>query len=331
MKVPWWVWLTVLAGILTIFVVSLILGREADVMSVSEAARWVGGYVALAVLFGVGIWIFAGGTYAGQFFAGYVTEYALSVDNLFVFVILLTAFQVPRALQGRVVLIGIMIALVLRGGLIAVGAALVASFSWVFYLFGAFLLLTAVNLIRERHDEAETPETPRIVAVLNRVLPMAAEYDGTRLRVRRDGKRLFTPMFAVIIALGITDLVFALDSIPAIFGLTKEPFLVFTANAFALLGLSELYFLLGALLQKLVYLSKGLAIILAFIGAKLVMEALADNELPFVNGGEPVQWAPHISPGMSLAVVGSILAVTVAASLLKNRRDARATAAVRPT
>ncbi len=331
MKVPWWVWLTVLAGILTIFVVSLIFGRKAHVISVSEAARWVGGYVALAVLFGVGIWIFAGGTYAGQFFAGYVTEYALSVDNLFVFVILLTAFQVPRALQGRVVLIGIMIALVLRGGLIAVGAALVASFSWVFYLFGAFLLLTAVNLIRERHDEAETPETPRIVAVLNRVLPMAAEYDGTRLRVRRDGKRLFTPMFAVIIALGITDLVFALDSIPAIFGLTKEPFLVFTANAFALLGLSELYFLLGALLQKLVYLSKGLAIILAFIGAKLVMEALADNELPFVNGGEPVQWAPHISPGMSLAVVGSILAVTVAASLLKNRRDARATAAVRPT
>jgi tellurite resistance protein TerC len=319
-SIPFWVWATVIAAIAVIFVFSLVVGRKAHVISVGEAGRWVGFYVALATLFGIGIWFFAGGDYAGQFFAGYVTEYALSVDNLFVFVILLTAFKVPRELQGRVVLIGIMIALVLRGGLIAAGAVLVAEFSWVFYLFGAFLVLTAVKLARgSEHDEAA--EVPKIVGFLNRFLPMTHEYNGTKLRVHEGAKRLFTPLFAVIIALGVTDLVFALDSIPAIFGLTKEPFLVFTANAFALLGLSELFFLLGALLQKLVYLSKGLALILGFIGVKLVFEALADNTLPFINGGDPVGWAPHISPGLSLAVVGSILAVTVVASLVRNSRE----------
>lgn len=324
MNVPFWVWLAVILGLVAIFTVSLIFGRKAHIITPGEAAKWVVAYVSLAVLFGIGIWITAGGTYAGQFFAGFVTEYALSVDNLFVFVILLTAFQVPRELQGRVVLIGIMIALVLRAGLIAVGAALVAEFSWVFYLFGAFLVFTAVKLAKERHEEDELPEEPKTVAVLRRVLPMSHRYDGTKLRVVENGKRLFTPMFAVILALGVTDLMFALDSIPAIFGLTKEPFLVFTANAFALLGLSELYFLLGALLQKLVYLTKGLSLILGFIGVKLILEAMADNELRFINGGEPVSWAPHISPGASLAVVGSILAVTIVLSLLKTRRDAAA-------
>ena len=320
MNIPFWVWATVIVAIAVIFVFSLVVGRKAHVITVKEASKWVGFYIGLATIFGIGIWLFAGGDYAGQFFAGYVTEYALSVDNLFVFVILLTAFKVPKELQGRVVLIGIMIALVLRGGLIAAGAVLVAEFSWVFYLFGAFLVITAVKLARgSEHDD--TVEMPKIVGLLNRFLPMTHEYNGTKLRVQEGAKRLFTPLFAVIIALGFTDLVFALDSIPAIFGLTKEPFLVFTANAFALLGLSELFFLLGALLQKLVYLSKGLALILAFIGVKLVFEALADNTLPFINGGEHIGWAPHISPGLSLAVVGSILAVTVVASLWRNSRD----------
>jgi TerC family integral membrane protein len=326
MNVPLWVWLATIAGIAVIFVVSLIFGRKAHEITPIEASKWVTFYVALAIIFGIGIWMFAGGSFAGQFFAGYVTEYALSVDNLFVFVILLTSFQVPRVLQGRVVLIGIMIALVLRGALIAVGAALIASFSWVFYVFGAFLVFTAVRLAREKHDESELPREPKVVSLLRRFLPMTHEYDGTKLRTTHAGRRYFTPMFAVILALGFTDLIFALDSIPAIFGLTQEPFLVFTANAFALLGLSELYFLLGALLQRLVYLSKGLALILAFIGTKLVLEALASNELSFINGGEPVSWAPHITPGQSLAVVGTILAVTVILSLLKSRRDDKADA-----
>src|SRR5664279_3778890 len=283
-------------------------------------------WVWIAVLFGIGVFVFAGPQYGGEFFAGYATEYALSIDNLFVFVILLTSFAVPRELQGRVVLIGIMIALVLRGALIAVGAVLISTFSWVFYLFGLFLVITAWRLAREKHDEDGSKE-PGTVALLRRFLPVSEQYNGTKMTIRIDGKKLFTPMFAVILALGVTDVLFALDSIPAIFGLTKEPFLVFTANAFALLGLSELYFLLGALLQRLVYLSKGLALILGFIGVKLIFEALAGNSLPFINGGEPVPWAPHISPALSLIVVISILAVTVVASLLASRRGERAEAA----
>ena len=320
MTIPLWVWIAVIIAIAVIFVISLMFGRRAHVITPGEAGRWVAFYVALAVLFGIGVWIFAGSQYAGEFFAGYATEYALSIDNLFVFVVLLTAFRVPRELQGRVVLIGIAIALVLRGILIAVGAVLIAQFSWVFYLFGLFLVLTAVHLARERHDESEMTHEPRTVVLLRRFLPISENYEGTRMTVRVDGKRLFTPMAAVILALGMTDLMFALDSIPAIFGLTKEPFLVFTANAFALLGLSELYFLLGALLQRLVYLSKGLALILLFIGLKLISEALASNSLPFINGGEPVAWAPHISPALSLAVVVSILTITVVASLIASKR-----------
>jgi tellurite resistance protein TerC len=321
MSIPLWVWAAVIVAIVAIFVFSLFVGRKAHEISVGEAARWVAGYVSLAVLFGLGIWLTAGSRYAGEFFAGYVTEYALSVDNLFVFAIILTAFRVPRPLQGKVVLIGIGIALVLRGGLIAAGAALIHSFSWVFYLFGAFLLVTGVNLLRSRpenqHDE------PASVRLLRRIMPMSADYHGEKFLVREGGKRLATPLLAVIVALGVTDIVFALDSIPAIFGLTKEGFLVFTANAFALLGLSEMYFLLGALLDRLRFLGKGLALILLFIGSKLVLEALAENTLPFLAGGRPISWAPEISPAISLTVVGSILAVTVLASVIVGAREKR--------
>jgi tellurite resistance protein TerC len=321
LTVPFWVWAVVVVGIAAIFTASLIFGRKAHTITPGEAARWVSGYVTLGVLFGLGIWLFAGGDYAGQFFAGYVTEYALSVDNLFVFAILLAAFRVPRELQGKVVLIGIGIALVLRGGLIAVGAALISSFSWVFYLFGAFLVITAVNLARQRAEESH--EEPRTVSLLRRFLPISDGYHGGKYLVQLNGRRMATPLMAVILALGVTDLMFALDSIPAIFGLTKEPFLVFTANAFALLGLSELYFLLGALLDRLRYLSKGLALILLFIGIKLVLEAMAQNSLPFIAGGEPIGWAPHITPGVSLAIVGSILLVTVVGSLVASLMEER--------
>lgn len=322
MNVPLWIWIAVIVGIAVVFTVSLVFGRKAHIITAGEAAKWVAGYVALGIVFGIGVWLTAGGTYAGQFFAGYVTEYALSVDNLFIFVILLTAFRVPRELQGRVVLIGIAIALVLRGGLIAVGAALITSFSWVFYLFGLFLVVTAVNLARAKGEDSE-PAEPRTVAWVRKVVPVTEQFHGSKLAVRHQGRRMFTPLFAVIIALGVTDLMFALDSIPAIFGLTSEAFLVFTANAFALLGLSELYFLLGALLQRLRYLSVGLSFVLLFIGVKLILEALAENSLPFINGGQHVGWAPEISPAVSLTVVGSILVVTVATSLLVSRREER--------
>ena len=321
MTVPLWVWATVIAGLIAIFAASLLIGRKAHEITVGEAARWVAGYVTLAVLFGLGIWVTAGGDYAGQFFAGYVTEYALSVDNLFVFAIILTAFRVPRELQGRVVLIGIGIALVLRGGLIAAGSALIHSFSWVFYLFGAFLIVTAVNLARG-NEHAESAE-PRSVTMLRKIIPISDGYVGGAFLVRQDGRRMATPLLAVILALGTTDVVFALDSIPAIFGLTKEAFLVFTANAFALLGLSELYFVLGALLDRLRYLGKGLSLILLFIGVKLILEALAENTLPFLAGGQPLSWAPDISPALSLAVVAAILAVTVVASVAVSRVEQR--------
>jgi tellurite resistance protein TerC len=319
--VPFWVWAVVVVGIAAIFTASLIFGRKAHTITAGEAARWVAGYVTLGVVFGLGVWLFSGGDYAGQFFAGYVTEYALSVDNLFVFAILLAAFRVPRELQGKVVLIGIGIALVLRGGMIAIGAALISTFSWVFYLFGLFLVITAVNLARQRGEESH--QEPKTVSLLRRFLPISDDYVGARYLVRLDGKRMVTPLLAVILALGVTDLIFALDSIPAIFGLTKEPFLVFTANAFALLGLSELYFLLGALLDRLRYLSRGLSLILLFIGVKLILEAMAQNSLPFIAGGEPIGWAPHITPGMSLAIVGSILLVTVVASLVASQAERR--------
>ena len=321
MNVPVWVWIAVCTAIAAVFAVSLLLGRRAHVISPREAGLWVGGYVVLAVLFGIGIGVFAGQTFAGQFFAGYLTEYALSVDNLFVFAILMTAFSVPRELQGRVVLIGIAIALVLRAVLIALGAALITSFSWVFYLFGAFLLFTAWHVSREQPGGA--PEEPKTVAWMKRALPMSRDYDGTRFTTRGSGRLLATPLLAVVLALGVTDLMFALDSIPAIFGLTREPFLVFTANAFALLGLSELFFLLGALLERLRFLSKGLALILGFIGVKLILQALAENHLPFLNGGEPFAWAPVISPAVSLAVVAALLAGTVGASVVASRRERR--------
>jgi tellurite resistance protein TerC len=318
MSVVWWVWLATIAGLAAVFAVSLVVGRRSHTIGVGEAAAWVAGYVALAVVFGLGLAAAAGGDYAGQFFAGYVTEYALSVDNLFVFALILAAFRVPRDLQGRVVLIGVAIALVLRGGLIAVGAALIAHFSWVFYVFGAVLLATAINLLRS-HGRMPSEE-PGPVRLLRRALPMSDDFHGQRFLVRQQGRRLVTPLFAVILALGVTDLVFALDSVPAIFGLTRHAYLVFTANAFALLGLSELYFLLDALLDRIAYLGYGLALILGFIAVKLVCEALADNSLPFVAGGDPVTWAPTLGTVTSLVVVAAILAVTVLASLLRPRR-----------
>jgi tellurite resistance protein TerC len=320
-NVPVWLWFATIGGLVAVILADLFLvDHKPHAVTIKEASRWVLFYVALAVAFGIGVWYFAGGTYAGEFFAGYITEYSLSVDNLFVFVIIMASFAVPAIHQHRVLLVGIVIALVMRGLFIAVGAAAINALSWVFYLFAAFLIYTAVNMVRQGvgGDEEEWKES-KIVGFARRVLPVTEEYHGSKITVRLDGKRWATPMLVVMIAIGLTDLLFALDSIPAIFGLTQEPYLVFTANAFALMGLRQLYFLLGGLLEKLVYLSYGLAVILGFIGVKLVLHALHENELPFLNNGEPIP-VPEVSITMSLSVIVGVLAVTTIASLVAVKR-----------
>ena len=292
----------------------------------SESLKWSIFYIAIALVFGVLLGIVWGWDFGTQYFAGYVTEKSLSVDNLFVFLIIMTKFAVPRIYQQKVLLVGVVIALVLRTIFILLGAAAIEQFSWVFYIFGAFLVYTAIKLASEKHDKEHDPKDEPdgfAVRMLKKVLPTTEEYHGDRLSVRIDGKRFFTPMLVVMVAIGSTDLLFALDSIPAIYGLTDEAFIVFTANAFALLGLRQLYFLIGGLLDRLVYLSQGLAVILGFIGVKLVMHALHVNELPFINGGEPVEWAPEISIGLSLTFILGTLAVATIASLIKTRNDAR--------
>ncbi|GAA1834105.1 TerC family protein [Pseudonocardia ailaonensis] len=321
MNVPLWLWLATIGGLVAIILADLFLvDHKPHAVTIKEATRWVLFYVALAVLFGLGIWWFAGGQYAGEFFAGYITEYSLSVDNLFVFVIIMSSFAVPAIHQHRVLLVGIVIALVMRGAFIAVGAAAIEALSWIFYIFAAFLVYTAVNMVRQGMGENEEWKEPRIVSLVRRVLPVTEKFHGSRTTVRLDGRRWVTPMLIVMIAIGLTDLLFALDSIPAIFGLTQEPFLVFTANAFALMGLRQLYFLLGGLLRKLIYLSYGLAVILAFIGAKLVLHALHENELPFLNGGRPIP-VPEVSIAVSLIVIVGVLAITTVASLVAVRRN----------
>ncbi|HYT09111.1 MAG TPA: TerC family protein [Mycobacteriales bacterium] len=313
MNVPAWVWLATVAGILVLLAVDLfIVDHNPHAIRVSEAARWVGFYVVLAVLFGLGILVFSGGRYAGEFFAGYITEYSLSVDNLFLFVIIMSTFAVPAIHQHKVLLFGVLAALILRGAFIAVGAAVIDRFQWVFYLFGAFLIYTAYKLAFTRKEDEDEFRENLVLRVVRRVLPVTDDYHGSKVFTRVGGKRYVTPMLVVMIAIGTTDLLFAFDSIPAIFGLTKEPFLVFSANAFALMGLRQLYFLLGGLLNRLVYLDFGLAVILGFIGVKLILETLHAHGL---------QWAPEIGIVPSLAVIVSVLVVTAALSLLKVRRD----------
>ncbi|MBQ1050576.1 TerC family protein [Micromonospora sp. C51] len=324
MNVSGLVWAGTLAALTTVLVVDLlIIGRRPHEPSVRESSLWVAFYVGLALLFGGGLWLTAGASVAGQFYTGWLTEYSLSVDNLFVFVIIMARFGVPRQYQQKVLLVGIVLALVMRGGFIAAGAALISQFTWVFYVFGAFLIYTAINLARQGESSEEEFTENVLIRWSRRALPISRGYHGARLTVRENGRRMFTPMLIVMIAIGTTDLIFALDSIPAIFGITQEPYLVFTANVFALMGLRQLYFLLGGLLDRLIYLSHGLAVVLGFIGVKLILEALAENNLPFINGGEHVGWAPHIPIWLSLLIILGTLAVATAASLVKSSRDRR--------
>jgi tellurite resistance protein TerC len=278
-------------------------------------------YVTLALIFAGIMWVIAGPEYAGQFVAGWLTEYSLSIDNLFVFVLIMSQFAVPRRYQQEVLMVGIIIALVLRGIFILLGASLIENFSWIFYIFGAWLVWTAIQQVRDSHEDDESETF--VVRMLRTRVRLTDEYDGVKLRTTIDGRRFFTPMLIVFVAIGTTDLLFALDSIPAIFGITQSAFIVFTANVFALMGLRQLYFLLGGLLERLEYLKYGIAFILAFIGVKLVLHAMHVNELPFLNGGEPIEWAPEISTWTSLAVILGAMAVATIASLVKARLDAR--------
>lgn len=307
--------------------------RTPHAPTMREAARWTAFYVTLAVVFGLMIWWLYGGQYAGEFFAGYITEYSLSVDNLFVFIIIIGAFRVPREYQQKVLLAGIIIALVLRLIFIIVGAAVIQEFSWVFYIFGAFLLYTAYSQAKEgtggpdESAEEEGYHENAVVRLIRRMVPVTDGFVGGKMLHRNQGKTFITPLLICILALGTADLMFAVDSIPAVFGLTKEPYIVFAANAFALLGLRQLYFLIDGLLDRLVYLHYGLAAILGFIGVKLVVHALHENELPFINGGEHWDVIPEPSIIVSLAWIVAVLTITVVTSLAKNRKDLRLAAA----
>jgi len=322
-QLEWTITLVVTVGILLFDV--FIVARRPHEPTMKECAIALSVYIGLAIAFG--IWIMAyhdvdqkNGDFGLQFFAGWLTEYSLSVDNLFIFLIIMASFNVPRKFQQEALLVGIIIALIFRGIFIALGAVAIEHFSWIFYIFGAFLIYTAWTLVKdtEHDDDAENA----VVRFVRRKWDIADTWDGLKLSVKHNGKRIITPMALVIVALGTTDLLFALDSIPAIYGLTKEPYLVFTANVFALMGLRQLYFLLGDMLKRLIYLSQGLALLLAFIGVKLLLHAMHENELPFINGGEGFD-VPDIDTLVSLGVIVVILGVTAVVSLVVSGRRVR--------
>ncbi|MGW5094728.1 TerC family protein [Streptomyces nodosus] len=311
MNVSLTLWVLTIGGLAALIAVDFFIGRRPHEVSIKEAGVWTVVWIALAGLFGAGLSVLGGGRPAGEFFAGYITEKSLSVDNLFVFVLIMTKFAVPSKYQQRVLLVGVLAALLLRAVFIAAGAAIVASFSWVFYLFGAFLIWTAWKLIQGARagQEDETYEENGLLKAVQRRFGVADRYHGTRLWIRRNGKRVMTPMLVVMLAIATADLLFALDSIPAIFGLTQDPYIVFTANAFALMGLRQLYFLIGGLLKKLVHLAYGLSVILGFIGVKLVLHALHESGVR----------VPEISIPVSLGVICAVLITTTVTSLMAPR------------
>lgn len=316
MDVSLTLWVLTIVGLAALISVDFFIGRKPHDVSIKEAGIWTIVWIVLAVIFGLGLLVFGGGQPAGEFFAGFITEKSLSVDNLFVFVLIMTKFAVPSQYQQRVLLVGVLIALVLRAGFIAAGAAIIANFSWIFYIFGAFLIWTAWKLIKEARtpEEEEEFEENKLLKAAERRFGVADRYHGTKLWIEQNGKRVMTPMLVVMLAIGTTDVLFALDSIPAIFGLTQDPYIVFTANAFALMGLRQLYFLLGGLLSKLVHLAYGLSIILGFIGVKLVLHALHESGVH----------VPVISIPVSLGVIVSVLVVTTITSLRASRKQAQA-------
>ncbi|MGW1139835.1 TerC family protein [Streptomyces zhihengii] len=319
MDVSMTLWVLTVLGLSALIAVDFFIGRKPHDVSIKEAGIWTIVWVVLAVLFGIGLLVAGESQASGEFFAGFITEKSLSVDNLFVFVLIMAKFAVPSHLQQRVLLIGVLIALVLRAIFIAAGAAIIASFSWVFYIFGAFLIYTAWKLIQEARadDEEEEFEENRLLKSVEKKFGVADKYHGTKLFIKVNGKRVMTPLMVVMLAIGTTDVLFALDSIPAIFGLTQDPYIVFTANAFALMGLRQLYFLIGGLLKKLVHLSYGLSVILGFIGVKLVLHALHESGVH----------VPEISIPFSLAVICGVLIITTITSLIASKKQSEREAA----
>ena len=316
MNVTLLTWAIVIGAILALIVIDLLtVSKKPHEVMFKEAAGWSIFYIGIAIAFGVWVWQSAGSQFGTEYFAAYLVEKSLSVDNLFVFIIILAQFKVPSIYHQRVLMFGVILALVLRAIFIAVGAAALAAFSFTFVIFGAILIWTGVGLFKH-WDEDPTPEDNFLVKVIRKRVAMTDKFDGSKAFTKIDGKRIATPMFIVLIAIASTDLLFALDSIPATFGVTEEPFLVFTANAFALLGLRALYFLLKGLLDKLIYLSLGLSIILMFIGVKLIMTYLHET------------WTqiPKIPTLTSLAVIGAILVISTVASLVKSKKDPTAVA-----
>lgn len=327
MHVPLYIWLITSAVILGFFVFDFVSHvRTPHEPTMKESGGWALFYMTMAAIFGGLVWMLWDSEHALQFFTGYITELSLSVDNLFVFALIMAAFKIPRAYQQKVLLIGIVMALVFRLIFILLGAVIISAWAWVFYLFAAFLIYTAIKLVYDEVTDQEDPDPNDmfVVKTLRKVIPVTKSYHSDRLvSVTETGKKAVTPLFVALLSIGFIDVMFAFDSIPAIFGITQESFLVFTANAFALLGLRQLYFLLNGLLDKLVYLPYGLAIILGFIGVKLLLHALHENNLPFINGGEGLN-VPEVGTVASLLVIVGTLAVTAVASLMKDRAEVKA-------
>lgn len=321
MSVPTWVWILTIAGIVLMLTIDLVGHvRKPHAPTLREATVWSVAYVGVGLGFGLVVLAGWGGGYAGEYYAGYLTEKSLSVDNLFVFLLIMGAFAVPRIYQQKVLFVGIVLALILRTVFILVGAAAVNAFAWIFYVFGAFLIWTAIMQLKSPDD---SDEEPRIVGLIRRVIPTTEGYHDGQMTVKIDGKRMVTPMLMVMIAIGAADILFAVDSIPAIFGLTQEVYLIFAANALSLLGLRQLFFLIDGLLDRLVYLHFGLAAILGFIGFKLVVHAMHENSVPFINGGEPITVIPEASIAVSLTFILGVLFVTTVTSLYASRRGQR--------
>ncbi|MFI9834101.1 TerC family protein [Streptomyces sp. NPDC051913] len=313
MNVSLTTWLVTVAALCGLIAVDFFIGRKPHDVSLKEAGVWTVVWVLLACLFGIGLLVFSGGGPGGEFFAGFITEKSLSVDNLFVFVLIMSKFAVPSQYQQRVLMVGVLLALVLRTAFIAAGAAIISTFSWVFYLFGAFLIWTAWKLVQDarKGGHEEEYEENKMLRMVEERFGVADRYHGSKLWIEENGKRVMTPMLVVMLAIGSTDLLFALDSIPAIYGLTEEPYIVFTANAFALMGLRQLYFLIGGLLKRLVHLSYGLSIILGFIGVKLLLHALHESGVH----------VPEISIPFSLGFIVLVLAVTTFTSLRASKKQ----------
>lgn len=325
MHVDLWIWVVSIVGVIGLFFFDFFSHvRTPHEPTLKESAIWSAVYIVGALIFGVGVWYVWDSQHGLEYFTGYLTEKALSVDNLFVFLLIMSGFAVPRIYQQKVLLIGVAIALVLRFIFILAGAALINNFSWTFYIFGLFLLFTGIKLAG---GEEETDAENAFIRFMRRIFPVTQNYVEDKMVVKIDGRTWITPMMLVMIAIGSTDLLFALDSIPAIYGITQEPYLVFMTNAWALLGLRQLYFLLGGLLDRLIYLSYGLAFILIWIGFKLVVHAMHNNEVPFINGGKHITIIPEIPTLLSLAVIALTITVAAIASLMvTSRRNKRAEA-----